>query len=121
MHVTSIAHLLHKFAMQSRAFVKNIYDVVRDGNRSGRPEAGRVLRPDGVLVRSRFFDRPVKPVETPVKLFFLATKSHLSTNQNIRIYFISNETFYKTKKNSINKPHFSKTFVEWFQAVTNML
>ena len=52
MHVTCIAHLLHKFAIRVRAFFKNIDDVVRDGNRSGRP-AGRVtgwveiLRPAG--------------------------------------------------------------------------
>ena len=37
MHITCIAHLLHKFIMRARAFFKNIYDVVRDGNRSGRP------------------------------------------------------------------------------------
>ena len=118
MHITCIAHLLHKFIMRARAFFKNIYDVVRDGNRSGRPApvgstgTGRVFRPDGVLVGSRVFDQPVKLVETPVKFFFLATKSHLSTCQNIRIYFILNETFYK-KKSSINKPHFSKTFLDF--------
>ena len=54
-------------------------------------------------VGSRFFDRPVKPVEKPVKVCFLATKRHVSTNRNILIYFIINKTFYK--KNSINKPH----------------
>ena len=32
-------------------------------------------------VGSRFFDWPVKPVETAVKLSFFATKRHLSTNQ----------------------------------------
>ena len=32
---------------------------------------------------------------TPVKLSFLATKRHLSTNRNIHIYFIINTTFYK--------------------------
>ena len=37
MHITCIVHLQHKFAMRARAFVKNIYDVVRDGNRSGFP------------------------------------------------------------------------------------
>ena len=36
-HITCIAHLLHKFAMRARAFVKNIYEVVKDGNRLGRP------------------------------------------------------------------------------------
>ena len=85
----------------------------RDGNRSGQP--ARV----GLPVGSRFFDRPVKPVEKPVKFSFLATKRHLSANRNILIYFIIDRTFYK--KNSINKPLPSKTLVEWFQAVTNML
>ena len=77
-------------------------------------ETSRVDQPIG----SKFFDRPVKPVETLVKFSFLATKRHLSTNRNIHIYFIINKTFYKT---SINKPHLLKTLVEWFQAVTNML
>ena len=45
--------------------------------------------------RSRFYDRPVKPVEKPVEFSFLATKRHLSTNRNILIYFIINKTFYK--------------------------
>ena len=54
-------------------------------------ETGRVDRPVG----SRFFDRPVKPVEKPVEFSFLATKRHLSTNQNVLIYFIINKTFYK--------------------------
>ena len=70
-------------------------------------------------VGSRFFDRPVKPVETPVKFSFLATKKHLCTKRKIRIYFIMNKTFYKI--NCIYKPHLLKTLVEWFQAVTNML
>ena len=70
-------------------------------------------------VGSRFFNRPVKPVEKPVEFSFLATKRYLSTNRNILVYFIINKPFYK--KNSINKPHLSKTLVEWFQAVTNML
>ena len=86
---------------------------VRDGNRSGRPALV------GLPVGSRFLDRPVKPVEKPVEFSFLATKRHLSTNRNILIYFIINKTFYK--KNSRNKPHRSKTLVEWFHAVTNML
>ena len=59
---------------------------VRDGNRSGRPAP----------VGSRFFDRPVRPVEKPVEFSFLATKRHLITNRNILIYFIINKTFYKT-------------------------
>ena len=40
-------------------------------------------------------DRPVKPVETPVKFSLLATKRDLSTNRNIHIYFITNKIFYK--------------------------
>ena len=54
-------------------------------------ETSRVDRP----VESRFFDRPVKPVEKPAEFSFLATKGHLSTNRNILIYFIINKTFYK--------------------------
>ena len=50
-------------------------------------ETGRVERPVRLLIWSRFFDRPVKPVETPVKFSFLATKRHLSTNRNIHLYF----------------------------------
>ena len=74
-------------------------------------------KPVGLPVGSRFFDRPVKPVEKPVEFsFLLATKRHLSTNRNVLIYFIINKTFYK--KISINKPHLSKTLVEWFQAET---
>ena len=53
----------------------------RDGNRSGRPA------PVGLPVGSRFFDRPVKPVEKPVKFLFLATKRHLSTNLNIHLFY----------------------------------
>ena len=70
-------------------------------------------------VGSRFFDRPVKPVEKPVEFSFLATKRRLSTNRNMLIYFIINKTFYK--KSLFNRLHLSKTLVEWFQAVTNML
>ena len=62
--------------------------------------------------------RPVKPVDTPVKFSFLATKRHLSTNRKIHIYFIINKTFYK---NGPSKPHLLKTLVEWCQPVTNML
>ena len=79
-------------------------------------ETGRVDWPVGLPVGSRFFDRPVKPVKKPVKLSFLATKIHLSTNRNIFIYF---KNFLL--KISINKPHLSKTLVEWFQAVTSVL
>ena len=58
-------------------------------------ETGRVDRPVGLPVGSRFFDRPVKPVEKPVKFSFFGTKKAFSTNQNILIYFIINKTFYK--------------------------
>ena len=61
----------------------------------GSTSTGRVDRPIGLPVGSKFFDRPVKPVETPVKFSFLATKKHLSTNQYIHIYCIINKTFYK--------------------------
>ena len=37
-------------------------------------ETVRVDRPVWLPVGSRFFDQPVKPVEIPVKFFFLATK-----------------------------------------------
>ena len=47
----------------------------------GSTGTGRVDRPVGLPVGSRFFDRPVKPVEKPVEFSFLATKRHLSTNQ----------------------------------------
>ena len=57
--------------------------------------SGQKWKPVGLPVGSRFFDRPVKPVETPVKFFFLASKRHLSTNQNIHVYSIINKTFYK--------------------------
>ena len=60
-------------------------------------ETGRVDRPVGLPVGSRFFDRPVKPVETPVKFYFLAPKRHLSTNRNIHIYIIINEAFFYKK------------------------
>ena len=69
--------------------------------------------------RVKFIDRPVKPVETPVKFFFLATIKHLRTNRNIHIYFTITKVFFI--KNSVNEPHLLKTLVEWFQAVTNML
>ena len=73
-------------------------------------ETGRVDRPVGLPIGSRFFDRPVKPVEKPVKFFFLASKRHLSTNRNTHIYFIINKTFYK--KNSTNIPNPLKALVE---------
>ena len=76
---------------------------------------GRVDRPVG----SRFFDRPVKPVEKPVELSFLATKRYLNINRNMLIYFIINKTFYK--KSVLTNHIFSKTLIEWFQAVNNML
>ena len=84
-------------------------------------ETGRIDRHRwvGLPVGSKFFNRPVKPIETPVKFFFLATKRHLSSNRFMLIYFIISKAFFKN--NSINKPHLLKTLVEWFQAVTNML
>ena len=54
-------------------------------------EIGRVDRPVGL----RFIDRPVKPVETPVKFSFLATKRHLSPNRNMHTYFIINKASCK--------------------------
>ena len=74
-------------------------------------ETGRVDRPVGLPVGSRFFDRPVKPVEIPVKFSSLATKRHLSSNQNIHINFLKIKLF---RKNSIIKPHLLKTLVEGF-------
>ena len=50
-------------------------------HRSGRPA------PVGLPVGSGFFERPVKPVERPVKLFFFATKRHLRTTK-IHIYIL---------------------------------
>ena len=41
---------------------------------SAEMETGRVDRPVGLPVGSRFLDRPVKRVETPVEFSFLATK-----------------------------------------------
>ena len=97
-------------------------------------ETGRVDRPVGLPVGSRFFDRPVQPVEKPVEFSFLATKRHLSNNRNILIYCIIN-TFYKKsvllnhtfiiktfyKKSVLLNHTFRKHLFEWFQAVTNML
>ena len=37
---------------------------------------------------TNWVDWPVKPVKTPVKISFLATKRHLSTNRNIHIYLL---------------------------------
>ena len=77
-------------------------------------EIGQVDRPVG----SRFFDRPVKPVETPVKLSFLETKRHLSTNWNARIYYIINKTFYKKKTaltNQTFRKHLLNGFKQWLK------
>ena len=52
-------------------------------------ETGRVTGRIWIL------DRPVKPVETPVKFSSFATKRLISTNRNMHIYFIISETFYK--------------------------
>ena len=59
----------------------------------GSTGTGRVDRPVGLPVGSRFFDRQVKSVEKPVEFSFLATKRHLSTNRNILIYFLIAKTF----------------------------
>ena len=67
-------------------------------------ETGRVDRPVGLPVGSRFFDRPVKPVEKPVEFSFLATKRHLSTNRNILIYFLIAKTF--DQKTALTNPIF---------------
>ena len=61
----------------------------------GSTGTGQVDRPVGLPVGSRFFDRPVKPVDTPVKFSFLLTKRHLSPNRSIHTYFVINETFYQ--------------------------
>ena len=60
----------------------------------GSTGTGRVDRPVGLPVWSRFFDRPVKPVEKPVEFSFLATKKHPSTNRNILIYIFYHKTFF---------------------------
>ena len=69
-------------------------------------------KPVGLPVGSRFFDRPVKPVEKPVKFSFLATKRHLSTNRNVLVYFIINKTFYKKSvlTNLIFRKHLLNSF-----------
>ena len=72
-------------------------------------ETGRVDRPVG----SRFFDQPVKPVEKPVEFSFLATKRHLSTNQNVLIWFIINKTFYK--KTALTNHIFRKHLLNGFK------
>ena len=92
------------------------------------------------ILLSRFFDRPVKLVETTVKFSFLAAKRHLSNNRNIHIqifsyiFIIYIDILYRYTvyfhylfvkqlliKNSTNKPRLLKTLVEWFQVVPNML
>ena len=79
----------------------------RDGNRSGRQAPVRLP------VGSRFFDRPVKPVEKPVEFSFLATKRHLSTNRNIVIHFIIIKTFYK--KSVLTNRNFRKHLLNGFK------
>ena len=85
--------------------------------RSSEMETDKVYWPVALPVKSRFFDRPVKPVETPLKFSVFATKRPLSTYRNINI--ITHKFFYK--KNAINKPSLLKTLVEWFQTVTDIL
>ena len=53
----------------------------------GLTGTGWVDRPVGLPVGSRFFNWPVKPVKTPVKFSFLATKRQLRTNRNKHTYF----------------------------------
>ena len=77
-------------------------------------ETGRVDRPVGLSVGSRFFDWPVKPVDTPIKFSFLATKRHLSSNRNIHIYCITNKTFYK-KKTVLTNHFFWKHLLHGFK------
>ena len=105
-----LIHSLTKFQNKLK-INQHLGSASRDGNRSGQPAP--------VGSSTRFFDQPVKSVETPVKFPFLETKRHLSTNRNIHKYFIINKTCHK--KNSINKPNLLKTLVEWFQVVTDML
>ena len=74
-------------------------------------ETGRVDRPVGSPVGSRFFDRPVKPVEKPVKFSFLETKIHTPKyHQNIHTdrYFLNKNS---CMKKGINKSHLLKTKV----------
>ena len=74
---------------------------------------GWVDRPVKLPVGSRFFDRPVKLVEKPVKFSFFGTKKHLNTNQNILIYFIINKTFYK--KSVLTNHTFQKRLLNGFK------
>ena len=76
-------------------------------------ETGRVDRPVGLPVGSRFFDRPVKQVEKPVEFSFLATKRHLSSNRNVLIYFIRNKIFYK--KSVLTNHTFRKHLLNGFK------
>ena len=57
-------------------------------------------------------DRPVKPVEKPVKFSFLATKRRLSTNQNILKYLIINKTY---KKSVLTNHTFRKHLLSGFK------
>ena len=76
-------------------------------------ETGRVDQPVGLPAGSRFFDRPVKPVQKPVEFSFLATKRHLSSNRNVLIYFIINKTFYK--KSVLTNHTFRKHLLNGFK------
>ena len=74
--------------------------VVNDAAKRGVKQRWKSVRSTGTSrvdlpAGSRFFDWPVKPVETQVKFSFLGTKKHLSTNRNIFIYFITKKTFYE--------------------------
>ena len=86
------------FQSQNQKIKSNLNDIALSRSylvSKSEMETGRVDRPVGLPVGSRFFDRPVKPVEKPVKFTFLATERHLSTNRNLLVYSIINKTFYK--------------------------
>ena len=104
---------LSKQALPAKANAKRPVGC-RNGN-------GWVDRLVGLPVGSRFFDRPVKLVETTVEFSFLVAKRHLSNNRNIHIYISLSFGKQLLIKNSTNKPRFLKTLVEWFQVATNML
>ena len=111
MSCSTPSHALNDNYVSAVFLVCGLYLRIRDGNRSGRPAPVGLLvdRPVG----SRFFDRPVKPVEKPVEFSFLATKRNLSTNRNVLIYFIINKTFYK--KSVLTNHTFRKHLLNGFK------
>ena len=98
--------LLKKISYSKGKLIEQIFES------RGLGPPGQKWKPVGLPVGSRFFDRPVKPVEKPVKFSFLATKRQLSTNRNILIYFIINKTFYKKTVliNHIFRKHLLNSF-----------